>query len=61
MPNPLKHWKTTVLGLCFLAIALKGSIHFNAAGHLAMTQQDWFIAAIGLAGAATGAASKDAQ
>jgi hypothetical protein len=55
------HWKTTSIGLLMLVIAYSSSVKFDVAGHLAMTEKDWFVLGVGIVGALVGAAQKDAQ
>lgn len=54
------NWKTTASGFLFLLMALQHSVNFDPAGHLAMTQKDWFTVLIGLFAAFVGYISKDA-
>lgn len=55
-----RHLKTTSMGLVICAIAVKGSIHFDAAGHLLMTARDWFEAGCGFIAAGIGLSQQDA-
>ncbi len=52
--------KSTVIGLCVLALAAERGVHFDAAGHLAMTARDWFDVGCGLLTAAVSGVSQDA-
>lgn len=52
--------KSTVIGLCVLALATERSVHFDAAGHLAMTARDWFGVGCGLLTAIVSGVSQDA-
>ena len=52
--------KSTVIGLCVLALAAERGVHFNAAGHLAMTARDWFALGCGVLTAAVSGVSQDA-
>ena len=52
--------KSTVIGLCVLALAAERGVHFDAAGHLAMTARDWFAVGCGLLTAAVSGVSQDA-
>lgn len=54
------NWKSTALGLCILGLALKGSLHFDDAGHLAMTARDWSGMAFGACASLVGMLQKDA-
>lgn len=42
------NWKSTVMGLLVLLLALDHAVKFDAMGHLAMTCRDWTTAAGGL-------------
>ena len=55
-----KNWKSTAVGLCVLGVGAIHSIHFDAAGHLAMTARDWFSVLAGVLGAVVGIATVDA-
>ena len=52
--------KSTVIGLCVLALAAERGVHFDAAGHLAMTARDWFDVGCGLLTALVSGVSQDA-
>lgn len=52
--------KSTVVGLCVLALAATRAVHFDAAGHLAMTARDWFGVGCGVLTAAVSGVSQDA-
>ena len=52
--------KSTVVGLCVLALAAGRGVHFDAAGHLAMTARDWFSVGCGLLTAFVSGVSQDA-
>ena len=48
------------MGLLICGLAVKTSIHFDAAGHLLMTARDWFEAGCGFVAAGIGLSQKDA-
>lgn len=52
--------KSTVVGLCVLALAAERSLHFDAEGHLAMCARDWFGVGCGLLTAIVSGLSQDA-
>lgn len=52
--------KSTVVGLCVLALAATRAVHFDANGHLAMTARDWFGVGCGLLTAVVSGLSQDA-
>ena len=52
--------KSTVVGLCVLALAAERGVHFDAAGLLAMTARDWFDVGCGLLTAVVSGVSQDA-
>lgn len=52
--------KSTVVGLCVLALAATRAVHFDAAGHLAMTARDWFGVGCGVLTAVVSGLSQDA-
>lgn len=52
--------KSTVVGLCVLALAATRAVHFDAGGHLAMTARDWFGVGCGVLTAAVSGLSQDA-
>ncbi len=52
--------KSTVVGLCVLALAATRAVHFDTAGHLAMTARDWFGVGCGVLTAAVSGLSQDA-
>lgn len=52
--------KSTVVGLCVLALAATRGVRFDAAGHLAMTARDWFGVGCGVLTAVVGGVSQDA-
>ena len=52
--------KSTVVGLCILALAAERGIHFDAAGHLAMSARDWFDVGCGALTAVVSGLSQDA-
>lgn len=54
------NWKSSAVGLCVLAVSAIHSIHFDAAGHLAMTARDWFSVLAGALGAGVGVVMEDA-
>lgn len=53
--------KSTVVGLCVLALAAEHSVHFDTMGHLAMTARDWFDVACGVLTAIVSGVSQDAE
>lgn len=52
--------KSTVVGLCVLALAATRAVHFDAAGHLTMTARDWFGVGCGVLTAVVSGLSQDA-
>ena len=52
--------KSTVVGLCILALAAERGVHFDAAGHLAMSARDWFQVLCGVLTALVSGLSHDA-
>lgn len=52
--------KSTVVGLCVLALAASRGVHFDSAGHLAMTARDWFAVLSGVLTALVSGVSQDA-
>lgn len=52
--------KSTVVGLCVLALAAERGVHFDAAGHLAMSARDWFEVGCGVLTAIVSGLSQDA-
>jgi hypothetical protein len=52
--------KSTVIGLCVLALAAERGVHFDAAGHLAMSARDWFDVGCGVLTAVVSGVSRDA-
>lgn len=52
--------KSTVVGLCVLALAAERGVHFDEAGHLAMSAKNWFEVGCGLLTAVVSALSQDA-
>lgn len=52
--------KSTIVGLCVLALAAERGVHFDEAGHLAMSAKNWFEVGCGLLTAAVSALSQDA-
>lgn len=52
--------KSTIVGLCVLALAAERGVHFDAAGHLAMTARDWFDVGCGVLTAVVSGFSQDA-
>jgi len=52
--------KSTVVGLCVLALAAERGVHFDSAGHLAMSARDWFDVGCGALTAAVSGLSQDA-
>ena len=53
--------KSTVVGLCVLALAAERGVHFDAAGHLAMCTRDWFEVGCGILTAVVSGVSLDAR
>lgn len=54
------NWKSTMLGLCLLAMSGLHFVKFDDVGNLAMTERDWFGVLTGLIGAVVGILMKDA-
>ncbi len=52
--------KSTVVGLCILALAAERGVHFDAMGRLAMTARDWFDVGCGVLTAVVSGVSQDA-
>jgi hypothetical protein len=52
--------KSTLVGLCVLALAAERGVHFDAAGHLAMTARDWFGVGCGVLTALVSGLTQDA-
>ena len=52
--------KSTVVGLCVLALAAERGVHFDTAGHLAMTARDCFGVGCGILTAIVSGLSQDA-
>lgn len=52
--------KSTVIGLCVLALAAERGVHFDAAGHLDMSARDWFSVGCGILTALVSGISQDA-
>lgn len=52
--------KSTIVGLCVLALAAERGVHFDAAGHLAMSARDWFDVGCGVLTAMVSGVSQDA-
>ena len=53
--------KSTVVGLCVLALAAERGVHFDAAGRLAMSARDWFDVGCGVLTAVVSGLSRDAN
>ena len=53
--------RSTVVGLCVLALAAERGVHFDSAGHLTMTARDWFDVACGALTAVVSGLSQDAE
>ena len=53
--------KSTCVGLCVLALAAARGVHFDAAGHLAMSARDWFGVGCGVLTAVVSGLSQDAD
>lgn len=49
------------MGLCVLALAAERGVHFDAAGHLAMSAKDWFEVGCGALTAFVSGVSQDAE
>ena len=52
--------KSTIVGLCVLALAAERGVHFDAAGHLLMSARDWFEVGCGAMTAVVSGVSEDA-
>lgn len=52
--------KSTIVGLCVLALAAERGVHFDEAGHLSMTAKNWFEVGCGVLTAVVSALSQDA-
>lgn len=52
--------KSTIVGLCVLALAAERGVHFDAAGHLLMSARDWFDVGCGVLTALVAGISQDA-
>ena len=52
--------KSTVVGLCVLALAAERGVHFDAMGHLTMSARDWFEVGCGVMTAVVSGISQDA-
>lgn len=52
--------KSTIVGLCVLALAAERGVHFDQAGHLLMTARDWFGVGCGALTAVVSGLSQDA-
>lgn len=53
--------KSTLVGLCVLALAAERGVHFDAAGHLAMCARDWFEVGCGVLTAVVSGVSQDVR
>lgn len=53
--------KSTVVGLCVLALAAERGVHFDAAGRLLMSARDWFEVGCGILTAFVSGVSQDAN
>lgn len=53
--------KSTVIGLCVLALAAERGVHFDSAGHLLMSTRDWFEVGCGVLTAFVSGVSQDAE
>lgn len=53
--------KSTLVGLCILALAAERGVRFDAGGHLAMSARDWFEVGCGFLTALISAVSEDAS
>ena len=51
--------KSTVVGLCILALAAERGIHFDDAGHLSMSARDWLDVGCGVLTAVVSGLSQD--
>ena len=58
--NLKANWKTSAVGLGVFIIGLSQGVRFDAAGHLAMTQKDWFTIFIATLVGIIGLTQKDA-
>ena len=61
LANVARSPKSTVIGLCVLALAAERGIHFDAMGHLKMTARDWFDVSCGAITAVLSGLSHDGQ
>lgn len=52
--------KSTLVGLCVLALAAERGVHFDAGGHLAMSARDWFDVGCGVLTAVVSGLTQDA-
>lgn len=52
--------KSTVVGLCVLALAATRAVHFDPSGRLAMSARDWFGVGCGVLTAVVSGVSQDA-
>ncbi len=52
--------KSTLVGLCVLALAAERGVHFDATGRLAMSARDWFDVGCGMLTAVVSGISQDA-
>lgn len=57
--NVARSPKSTVIGLCVLALAAERGVHFDTLGHLNMTARDWFDVGCGLITAVLSGLSQD--
>ena len=53
--------KSTIVGLCVLALGAERGIHFDAAGHLAMNARDWLDLSCGVLTAIVSGLSRDGE
>ena len=59
--NVARSPKSTLIGLCVLALAAERGVHFDAMGHLKMTARDWFDVGCGALTAVLSGLSQDGQ
>ena len=52
--------KSTIVGLCVLALAAERGVHFDAEGHLLMSARDWFEVGCGAMTAIVSGVTRDA-
>lgn len=52
--------KSTIVGMCVLALAAERGVHFDGTGHLLMSARDWFEVGCGALTAVVSGVSQDA-